>query len=394
MIPEVREKYNSAFTQQKFQNFLNDIWQYTSGEIDFRICETPLFIDDDLNKKLIEAANEIISSICSKEFRENSHLGLPDKYRVSNESENPLFLQIDFGITKNQSGEFIPKLIELQGFASLYMYQAFLSKMYLKHFEIGNEFTSFYSGFNYNSYEDYFRKIILGDSDPENVILLEIDPLIQKTRIDFYLTVENTGLSIVDIRDIVVKKNKLYYKKGGREIPVDRIYNRVIFDELERKNIEINFDMNADLDVIWLGHPNWFFKISKHSLPMIKSKYAPNCFYLDQLNHYPDNLENYVLKPLYSFAGSGVEVDVSKEMLINIKDRQNYILQEKVEYAPLISTPEGYSKAEIRLMYLWDKKPLLVNNLLRTGRGKMMGVDYNKGFNWIGASIGLSHYKS
>lgn len=274
------------------------------------------------------------------------------------------------------------------------MYQAFLSKIYLKHFDIGEELTSFYSGFNYDSYEDYFRKIILGDSDPENVILLEIDPHNQKTRIDFYLTVENSGLSIVDIRDLVVKGNKLYYKKNGKEIPVERIYNRVIFDELERKNIEINFDMHKDIDVTWLGHPNWFFQISKHSLPMIKSKYAPKSFYLDQLNNYPDDLENYVLKPLYSFAGSGVEVDVSLEMLSNINDKQNYILQEKVEYAPLINTLEGYSKAEIRLMYLWDDKPVLVNNLIRTGRGKMMGVDYNKGFNWIGAYIGFFHYNS
>jgi len=394
MIPEIRKKYNADFTQTKYQNFLNDIWIKTGGEVDFRICETPLFIDDNLNKKLLEAADEIISSIDSKEFRENSQLGLPEKYRVPNETENPLFLQIDFGITKNETCDFVPKLIELQGFASLYMYQAFLSKIYLKHFDIGEELTSFYSGFNYDSYEDYFRKIILGDSDPENVILLEIDPHNQKTRIDFYLTIENSGLSIIDIRDLIIRGNKLYYKEGGREIPVERIYNRVIFDELERKNIEINFDMRKDIEVTWLGHPNWFFKISKHSLPMIKSRYAPKSFYLDQLNNYPDDLENYVLKPLYSFAGSGVEVDVSLEMLSNINDKQNYILQEKVEYAPLINTPEGYSKAEIRLMYLWDKKPVLVNNLLRTGRGKMMGVDYNKGFNWIGASIGFFHYNS
>ncbi len=394
MIPEVREKYNSAFSQEKYQNFLGEIWHYTNSVVDFRICETPLFIDDDLNKKLIEAADEIIASIDTNEFRQNCKYGLPSDYQIPNETENPLFLQIDFGITRNESGEIIPKLIELQGFASLYMYQAFLSKMILKHFVISDEFTSFYNGFNINTFEKYFKKIILGNSNPENVILLEIDPHNQKTRIDFYLTAENCGLAIVDIRDLKIRGRKLYYKKNGVEIPVERIYNRVIFDELERKNVEINFDLRNDIDVTWLGHPNWFFKISKHSLPMIKSRYAPNSFYLDQLNNYPDDLENYVLKPLYSFAGSGVEVNVTIDQLNSIIDKQNFLLQEKVEYAPLIKTPEGFSKAEIRLMYIWEKKPILVNNLLRTGRGKMMGVDYNKGFNWIGASIGFYQNKS
>ncbi|KUG25585.1 hypothetical protein ASZ90_004588 [hydrocarbon metagenome] len=224
--------------------------------------------------------------------------------------------------------------------------------------------------------------------------MLEIDPHNQKTRIDFYLTAENCGFAIVDIRELKIRGRKLYYKKNGVEIPVERIYNRVIFDELERKNVEINFDLRNDIDVTWLGHPNWFFKISKHSLPMIKSRYAPNSFYLDQLNNYPDDLENYVLKPLYSFAGSGVEVNVTIDQLNSIIDKQNFLLQEKVEYAPLIKTPEGFSKAEIRLMYIWEKEPILVNNLLRTGRGKMMGVDYNKGFNWIGASIGFYQNKS
>ena len=387
MIPELRSKYNKEFTEHKYQEFLKDAWEITNGEKDYRVCETPLFIDDLLNAKLLQASNEILDSLKSEEFRKNAAGGLPNKYKVANETENPLFLQIDFGICKNDKGEYVPKLIELQGFASLYMYQSFLSRLLKKHFEIDDNLTSFYNGYTADTYEDYFSKTLLGNSDPENVVLLEIDPHQQKTRIDFYLTEKKSGIKILDIRDLILRNSKLFYKVDGIEIPIERIYNRVIFDELERRNINLNFDIHSDINVEWVGHPNWFFKISKHSLPMIKSSYAPNCFYLDQLDKYPDDLENYVLKPLYSFAGAGVEIDIDKAKLDRIKDRNNYILQEKVEYAPLINTPEGYSKAEIRLMYIWDKEPILVNNLLRTGRGKMMGVDYNKGFSWIGASI-------
>lgn len=387
MIESLRKNYNENFSDIKYVSFLEDCWRLTNGEIDFRICETPLFLDKELNQKLLKASEEIISILKTEKFRKNSEKGLLDKYRIPNESKNPLFLQLDFGICKDESGKFIPKLIELQGFASLYMYQSFLSKQITKHFEIPIEMTAYFNDYDHTSYENFFQKIILGNSDPENVILLEIDPHIQKTRIDFYLTQQKTGIEIVDVRDLIKRGTKLFYKKNDKEIPVERMYNRVIFDELERKNIELQFNIKDEIDVEWVGHPNWFFKISKHSLPMIKSEFAPKCFYLNEIERYPKDLENYVLKPLFSFAGSGVEVDVNEDKLNSISDKSNYILQEKVEYAPLISTPEGYSKAEIRLMYIWEDEPLLVNNLLRTGRGKMMGVDYNKGLNWVGASI-------
>lgn len=387
MIPNLRNKYNSEFTEEKYKRFLDDNWEITNGEEDFRICETPLFIDDSLNEKLLKASDEILTSLKSEEFRKNADNGLPSKYRITNETKNPLFLQLDFGICKDDSGEFVPRLIELQGFASLYMYQSYLSRKIKKHFSINESLTSFYNDFDHDSFEDFFAKTILGNSAPENVILLEINPHLQKTKIDFYLTQQKTGLKIVDVRDLILKGSTLFYKDDEKETPVERIYNRLIFDELERKNIELNFDIRSDINVEWVGHPNWFFKISKNSLPMIKSNFAPKCYYLDQLDKYPDDLKNFVLKPLYSFAGTGVQIDIDKTILDSIKDRNNYILQEKVEYAPIIDTPEGYSKAEIRLMFIWDDEPVLVNNLLRTGRGKMMGVDFNKGLTWIGASI-------
>jgi hypothetical protein len=54
-----------------------------------------------------------------------------------------------------------------------------------------------------------------------------------------------------------------------------------------------------------------------------------------------------------------------------------------------VQTPEGGTKAEIRMMFLWDKSeaPVLVNNLVRMSRGKMLGVSYNKDAQWVGASL-------
>jgi hypothetical protein len=96
---------------------------------------------------------------------------------------------------------------------------------------------------------------------------------------------------------------------------------------------------------------------------------------------------------LYSFAGEGVEVDVTKEMLdkitssSNLPAGQDYILQKKIEYAPLVETPDGFAKAEIRMMFIWNDKPLLVNNLVRMSKGKMMGVAFNKDKTWVGSSL-------
>ena len=231
-----------------------------------------------------------------------------------------------------------------------------------------------------------FQETLLNNSDPENVILLEIEPDKQKTKIDFFLTEEYTGVKSVCVTDIIKRGKKLYYKSDGKDIRIERIYNRVIFDELLRKDLNLDFSFSDELDITWVGHPNWFYKISKFSLPQIKSKYSPDCYYLSDLEKYPDDLENYVLKPLFSFAGSGVVIDINKEMLDKINDKFNYILQKKVEYVPLIQTPEGKAKAAIRMMYIWDEKPILVNNLLRTSKGKMMGVDFNKNQTWIGSN--------
>ncbi len=387
MIKEIRDNYNETFDQQNYDNFIADIQHVTGGLLDFRVCETPLFINKELTDRLVEASYEIVDEVKTDEFKKYSNNAVPDELNVPNENDHPYFLQIDFGITKNEKGEFFPQVIELQGFPSLYAYQAFLDKMDRKHFPIPDNFTTYFNGYKFDSYVKKLKSVLVGNADPENVILLELEPEKQKTRIDFHFTKEYTGVETVCLTKVIKEGKQLFYKKNNRLIKIDRIYNRVIFDELTKKGTKYNFDFRDELDVEWVGHPNWFFRISKHTLPYLKSKYAPECYFLNELEYYPDDLNNFVLKPLFSFAGSGVIVDVTKETLDSITDKNNFILQRKVDYTPIIRTPDGYSKAEIRMMFLWDEEPVLVNNLLRTSKGKMMGVDFNKNQTWIGSNI-------
>lgn len=386
MVAELRKNYNSRYTDSAFEAFNNDLNSILKYPADFRVCETPLFLSETLTRDLVTACDDIIRQIRTDEFAKYSSNAIPEGLAVPNQDGHPKFLQIDFAITKDADGNFIPKLIELQGFPSLYAFQYYLPLVIRRHFDIPDELTPYFSGFDDDSYISHLKHIIVGDADPENVILLEIEPEKQKTRIDFAATEELTGISTVCITKVKKRGNKLYYEKNGREIPVERIYNRVIYDELKRKGPDYGFRFVDELDVTWVGHPNWFFKISKNTLPFLKSKYVPSSAFLSNLSAYPDDLSKYILKPLYSFAGLGVEMDFDKARLDSITDRSNYILQEKIEYVPLIETPDGYSRVELRMMYLWDNEPLLVNNLLRTSKGAMMGVDFNKNKTWVGSS--------
>jgi hypothetical protein len=395
MIPEFRKEYNSQFTNQKYNDFLNDLNSEFGYNIDFRIAETPIFLNKELVNELINAGNSIVEYLQSQDFRLHSKTAIPKGMEVpsanNGEDEHAKVIAIDFAICLDEldegEGKLIPQLIELQGFPSLYFYQELLSIKYKKHFHIQQNYTNFFNGLEHNSYIESLKDLIVGDSNPENVILLEIAPEKQKTRIDFSCTEKWIGVKPVCVTKIIKEGKKLFYKCDGKNIPIQRIYNRVIFDELsKRKDLKLNFSFQDELDVDWIPHPNWFFKISKHTLPGLKNRYVPYSIFLNKLD-IPEDLENYVLKPLYSFAGSGVKYDVTSKDIDSIKDKRNFILQKKINYAPIIETPDIHAKAEIRLLYIWDKEPMLVNNIVRLSKGKMMGVDFNKDKSWVGSSI-------
>ena len=303
----------------------------------------------------------------------------------------PLFLQVDFGLVREPSGEIAPRLVEIQAFPSLYAYQPVLSQVYMGAYGLDGGLRYLLSGLDREGYRALLGRAILGGHDPENVVLMEIDPLRQKTLADFVLTEKMLGVRAVCITQIRKEGARLYYEWDGRRIPIRRIYNRAIVDELQRRNIAPAFDFRDDLDVEWAGHPNDYFRISKFSIPYLRHPSVQQTWYLDQLHHIPHNTENYVLKPLFSFAGLGVRIGPTREEVaaIPLKQRGQYILQERVDFEPVIETPFGKTRAEIRIMYLWLEELIPVSLLVRMGRGAMMGVDHNRSMEWVGASAGL-----
>ncbi|MBH8557306.1 hypothetical protein [Hymenobacter negativus] len=393
MIPEYRHRYNAAFTTAKYQEMLADINQQFPGQLDFRVAETPVFIPADLRDKLIAAGESIIDVIQQENFKELTEGAIPAHQRVPGEEGRPEFLTFDFAVCRNATGNLEPQLIEMQGFPSLYAFQAWLPGIFERHFPIPNSVSAFLNSPDVADYREEMRRFLLGDEAPENVILLEIFPEKQKTRIDFILTKEFWGIDAVCLTKIRKNGRQLFYEKDGRQISIKRIYNRVIFDELERyPDLPGEFHLTNDVDVVWVGHPNWFFRVSKYTLPLLSGPFVPPSFYLHELNSYPTDLENYVLKPLFSFAGAGVRLHVTAADLDAITDKEHYLLQRKVQYEPVVQSLDGLVKCEIRLLYVWhpdQARPTLVCGLSRLSRGEMIGVDFNKNKDWVGGTTPL-----
>ncbi|MFC3561558.1 hypothetical protein [Pedobacter jamesrossensis] len=392
MIPAQREKFNQQFTIEKYKSFLEKL-QEGYPEIPFRVAETPVFIPKALKDKLIAAGEEIISLIKQSNFKELTKNSIPKDWNVPNENAQPHFLTFDFGICKNEQGELSPMLIEMQGFPSLYGFQCHLANTFRQVFEIDNSLNHFLNGFNEEEYIQLFKEVIIGKHQPHEVALMDVDALNQKTAIDFFVTKKMLGIKILALEDIKKVGNQLFYEENGKQIQLKRIYNRLIFDEVA-ENIEIfknSFDPREELDIEWVTHPNWFYRISKYTMPFLNSEFVPETRFLNQVESIPTDLENYVLKPLFSFAGMGVIIDVTEADITNILDPENWILQRKVTYEPVVKAPDGGVKVEIRMMYLWPDggEPKLCINLARLSRGKMIGVRYNADFDWVGGTVGF-----
>ncbi|AFK05194.1 hypothetical protein Emtol_4069 [Emticicia oligotrophica DSM 17448] len=392
MEPSIRDKFNESFSKEKYENLIAEIHKDFPNQLDFRVAETPVFVPKDLKIKLLQAANDIIEVILKPDFKEKTERAIPVNQYVPNENSHPHFLAIDFAVCKDEAGNLTPQLIELQGFPSLFGYQWYLGQKYRKFFYDPKNYTQYFNRLSMSSYVDEMKKVLLANENPENVILLEIYPEQQKTRLDFEITRQLWGIEPVCITKIKKVGRQLFYEKNGKTIEIKRIYNRLIFDDLLQNypNLETNFKMTDDIEATWITHPNWFFRISKFTLPLLKSNYIPQSFYLSDLKAYPSDLENYVLKPLFSFAGSGVKLNISKEDLDKINDKENYLIQRKVQYEPVIKDVNGnLIKTEIRLLFVWEDnatRPKLVTNLARLSRGEMIGVNFNKNFDWVGGS--------
>lgn len=393
MVRKFREAFNHSFTEAGYADFLKGLGA-GFPEIPFRVAETPVFIPAGLQKKLMEAGEEIIRLIRRPDFKELTDRSIPAEWKVPGEEAHPHFLTFDFGICRDMQGELEPKLIEMQGFPSLYGFQAHIAAQYKDSFELSPQLTPYFGDFDEDSYFSLLKKVIVGNHAPQEVALLDVDALNQKTMIDFLITQKKLGIAILSPADIFKEGNVLFYhSQQGEKIRLKRIYNRLIFDEVAGRPelFERGFDPRGAPEVEWVTHPNWFYRISKYTMPFLRSHFVPETHFLNELKSIPADLEHYVLKPLFSFAGMGVIIEVKPSDIYAIKDPENWILQRKVDYAPAVHSPEGGVKVEIRLMYLWPDggEPQLCINLARLSRGKMIGVRYNQDFNWVGGTVGL-----
>jgi hypothetical protein len=393
MDPQLRFRFNADFTPEKYAALVRCVNETEKWPADFRISETPIFLTRDFTDEVARAAKEIVDATRTPEFARHAAPAVPKELEVPSESAHPNFLVVDFAICE-EGNRLVPRLIELQAFPSLFGFQLLLLGCIRKAFPaIPRNWTSSFGGIKDEAYLALLRRTIIADSAPENVVLLEIEPEKQKTRIDFAATETLLGIRPVCVTKIRKRGRQLFYDRDGREVRIERIYNRVIFDELtQRPDLDLPFRFQDDLDVAWVGHPNWYFRISKHSLPFLKTEHTSPTFFADDLPA-SENIDNYVLKPLYSFAGHGVDMEPTREKIAALENPREWILQRKIDYAVFVPTVDGQkSKAEIRMMFVWpesDRDPTLVNNLVRMSQGKMMGVDFNVEKTWVGASIAL-----
>jgi hypothetical protein len=393
MIQSFREQFNASFTPEKYDAFLKDIAGDFNFAPTFRIAETPFFIPVELKKQIQQGCEEVISFIKKSDFKNLTQRSIDLNTSVPNEDAHSQFLAIDFGVCE-ENGKIVPKLIEIQGFPSVFNFQYHLFQKFLKFYPFLKDTTPYLNGFNEATFLDLLRKVVLKDFKPEEVVLLEIEPEKQNTKIDFYYCKHDLGIPVVCVTEVIKEGKMLFYLNSvGEKIQIKRIYNRVIFDELDlRKDLKLAFSFEEELDIEWAGHPNWYTRISKFILPYLKGPYFIESRLLSEIKEIPTDLENYVLKPLFSFSGSGVKFHVTQQDIDEVKEKDMFLLQKKVHYAPVIQAPDGKVKVEVRILALWpekDESPTLVANLARLSRGEMVGVKFNKDKDWVGGSIGL-----
>ena len=416
MIPELRTRFNQQFADNNYASLLRLLEQRCGVPVEFRVAETPIFVPQaQLQGLAIEGASLARSIISNPECLLAARCAIPAGYRVPRETAHPNFVTADFALVRDAAGTLVPRLVEIQAFPSVYGYQAELCSAYREAYQFdkifpGQHLGQFLGGLNEDTYWQLLARTIVAGHDPENVVLVELDPLHQKTLPDFEVTARRLGIAVVDIRDIVPLGNRLHYRHAdGRLVPIHRIYNRAIADELMAKNIQLPFDLEREWDVEWAGHPNWYFLISKFSIPWLSSPVVPPAVFLNDFldgNGYsrlaaagvplpptsgPDTVYNHLLlKPLFSFAGKGIEFDPSRRFLESIPParRSDFLLQQRMSFEPTIETPNGLTQAEIRILYVWPDGESLTPalSLVRLGRGKMMGVDHNRDLRWVGAS--------
>ncbi|HVT03685.1 MAG TPA: hypothetical protein VHL58_09970 [Thermoanaerobaculia bacterium] len=400
MDAHYRSLFSDAYTERMYEGYKRDLSSRLKTEFEFRLAETPTFIPPDLLARITSAAEEIVEQLSRPHNVERMKRAIPARWDTPGMDALPSFTQVDLAIVRAPDGTLEPKLIELQGFPSLSMMQTIQRDCWMDAMAtmpgLDRNWSCWFSGLDRESFLKLARRTVVGNHDPNEVILMDLDPPTQKTYPDFAATKLLLGVDAVDPGALIKKGRELWRDRDGKQVRVRRIYNRVVFDELQIKKTVIPFDYREELDVEWAPHPNWYWTWSKYSLPFLDHPAVPKATFLSDLTTIPDeSASRYVLKPLFSFAGGGVNVEPTRQDIENVPDAERpfWCLQEKIEYDSALRAADGGGvKVEIRMMFFRpddEPRPILTQNLVRLSRGKMLGVDFNKNFTWVGSSIGL-----
>jgi hypothetical protein len=393
-----RELFNARWSEELFARYRERL-EARLGPIAFALAETPLFVSKELRTFLFTSAEEIVAQLAEPKLLDHLRRAVPERFFVQGEPALPDCAQVDFAVVQNADGSFEGRVVELQAFPSLYAMMTLMADAWTEELQRFPELAGPWTAFNGKTREqavEQMRQVIVGGHDPREVALVDLEPEQQKTYPDFVTTRLFFGVESVCITKLEREGSCLYRRdENGERVRVRRIYNRVVFDELEKKGVTAPFAWGDELDVEWASHPNWYWIWSKYALPYVRHRALPTATFVSELAEIPADLSAYVLKPLFSFAGAGVVLEPTRADIDAIPEaeRSGWILQEKITYAQAFEAPDGGAvKAEIRVMLLRDApgalpKPLLC--LVRLSRGKMLGVDFNKGFRFVGGSVGL-----
>jgi len=323
VIPALRDAFNADFRPERHQALLDDVNSAVGCPAGFRICETPLFLSGELAGRLLEACDRVVAQVCSEAVMARSGEAIPPAGRLRTRTLTRSSCRSTSPSARTRRATSSRGWWSSRAFPPVYCYQALAEGSYRQHHRIPGGLTAYFCGLDTASYLEALRQVVVGDCDPENVVLVDLDPVKQKTRIDFACTEAMLGVRPVCLSELVKRGRKLHYVRDGKEIPVERIFNRIVADELDRRSFEYGFRLTDDLDVTWLCHPNWYFAISKFTLPFLSGPHVPAAHFVHELESWPEDLSRYVLKPLFSFAGSGVELDVTPERLDALVDPQH-----------------------------------------------------------------------
>ena len=390
MIPEARAAFNDAVSPERQRLLMDRMRERIGGEVPFRIAESPLFLPRPLLDQMDRASLEILAALqAHRDYRRAADAIIPRERLYPREDDHPLFVCFDYALAED-GHHVAPRLTEFQGFPSLTAFQYYLSRDFRDVYALPDTLTFLGEGLSDEAFRDLFRAAVLGSQAPENVVLLDVSPWQQGTWPDFRLTERLCpGIAVRCPTDLRRRGRGLFYEKDGGAIPVKRVFNRVIWSDLERLERDLEWSFHDELDFEWAGHPNWFFRYSKLALPWIDHPVVPKTQVLDPQGRWPDDLERYVLKPLFGFSGRGVVLDVTRDVLdaTPVERRKDYVLQEKFQYADVIAGPDFAVRSEVRLMYVWLDRPRLVGLLPRMSRGRLMGCDANRTEPWTGHGV-------